>query len=304
MFRGESVGADTSDYITDYKDMSIMTFRDILENYKGYQGYYVLSKVFSILDLPYYVWFGFVELVLVSAIARFINKYSNDKLFSILIFITTGFFMFSLAGLKQTLAMGFVFHAYIDFVEKHYLRFLALNVLAYTIHIVALLGDLIIIFYIIRNRRVYYPIFVVLLFSILFGGMYLVSSLTKIIGNDHYGSTYLNTGHSYSGTTLYFYLFVLGCTIPFLKSYLKDNSIAKVALVGSMLVCAFQYLSSYSASLFRLAYCFMPFFIVLIPNVFSIKNPTLQQQVFGLLTIFVVIFFCLYTHRNFVFTFA
>ena len=213
MFRGESVGADTSDYITDYKDMSIMTFRDILENYKGYQGYYVLSKVFSILDLPYYVWFGFVELVLVSAIARFINKYSNDKLFSILIFITTGFFMFSLAGLKQTLAMGFVFHAYIDFVEKHYLRFLALNVLAYTIHIVALLGDLIIIFYIIRNRRVYYPIFVVLLFSILFGGMYLVSSLTKIIGNDHYGSTYLNTGHSYSGTTLYFYLFVLGCTI-------------------------------------------------------------------------------------------
>ena len=212
--------------------------------------------------------------------------------------------MFSLAGLKQTLAMGIVFHAYIDFTEKHYFRTLILTLFAYTIHLAALLGNIMLVFYLIRNKKSFYPTLIMLSATILIGGMIMLSQLVLLSGNEHYEMYFNSKNHSYASTTLYLYLLILAFTIPFIKSYLRDDNIAKVALAGSLLVCTFQYLSSYSASLFRLAYCFMPFLIVFVPNIFAQKNSTTILKAFRLLTMFVLIFFCLYTNRNLIFTFA
>lgn len=68
-----------------------MSFSDIFDRWDTYLGYYVPSKLFSMLGAPQWLWFGFVELVYAFAVQKFINKYSADKLLSILVFVVACF---------------------------------------------------------------------------------------------------------------------------------------------------------------------------------------------------------------------
>ncbi|MBQ1208880.1 MAG: EpsG family protein, partial [Bacteroidales bacterium] len=120
-FRGENVGVDTAQYILDYQGLEKLSFIDIQHEYEDYLLYYYLSKIFSLLHIPIWGWFAFIGILYLSSIWRLISKYSSDKLFSTLIFISIGLFSFSLAGMKQTLSMALTLHSLLFFINKRYL---------------------------------------------------------------------------------------------------------------------------------------------------------------------------------------
>lgn len=303
MFRGEDVGVDTLSYIKDYQGMHTMDWGDIINEYKGYEGYYLISKIFSMLGLPYFIWFGFVELLFVCAIARFIDKFSSDRLYSIVLFLTTGLFMFSLAGLKQTLAMSLVLYAYVDFVDKKYLRSSILIVLTYFVHPVSLIALFAFVFHSFRRGKILIPLLLLFCFLICVGGLGTASLLVSITGNEHY-KMYLEYDSSYTMSTLFLYLLILLCTLPYLIKYYKSGFHSKVEVCCVVLVCACQYLASLSPSLFRLALPLLPFMLVYVPNSYSVvcKKHT-ERNLLKLLALLGPIIFFIYSNRTFTFTF-
>lgn len=303
MFRGSDVGADTLSYIGDYQDMSLMNFSDIINEYKGYEGYYLFSKLFSMMGLPCYIWFGFVEFVLVFSIARFINKFSSDRLYSIILFLTTGLFMFSLAGLKQTLAMSLLLHAYVDFVDKKYARSCMLIVFAYFVHPASLIALFAFIIYLFSRTKLVIPMLLLIVLLICVGGLSTASWFVTIIGNDHF-EMYLDADSSYTMSTLFLFCLICLCTIPYLVKYYRSGCNAKVEISCIILTCAFQYLASLSPSLFRLSFPLLPFLFVYVPNSFElIEHKAPERLILKFCALIGPILFFAYSNRALVFSF-
>lgn len=296
-FRGELVGADTLGYIYDYTNVKTMSYTEIAERYEGYVGYYYLSKLFSASEMPIYIWFGFIELMLVLAISRFINKYSTDRLYSIVLFIVTGLFMFSLAGLKQTLAMSLITHGYLDFSRKRIWLGFAWSVGAFFVHPVSLIMLIAFALSYIKKKEIFTISVIVILVVFIAGTMSSFSFLVSLLGNEHY-EMYLEKNESYTMSTLYLYVLIVLCTLPYVYKYLRNKIEAKIEFACVLILCTFQYTASLSPNLFRLALVFIPFLIVYVPNTFDNSNKEKYSLILKLVAIIGPIIFFIYSTRN------
>lgn len=300
-FRGRSVGADTGGYMLQYSELHYYTFAGVMDKYHGYEFFYLVAKFFSLMKMPIWVWFGFIEFFYVTAIRRLIYRFSCDKLYSIMIFVSIGLFGFSLAGLKQVLAMALILHAFLFFVEKKYLWSVLFIVLTYYTHPVSLIFVFGFVLYLLRNKKYYYLILLFIVIVVVFGAMSTMSFLVDLLNQDHFG-VYLNEEGTYTASTLIFYLLLLAISIPFCKQYFKEQVLAKVFLGFLIVACSLQSLASISNNLFRLAYLYTPFYLVFLPNAFD-KNNTQFSRSAKIIGLFGAIFFWLYAARGFHFTF-
>lgn len=303
-FRGSGVGADTMSYIDDYHVVATMSFPEIAERFEGYWGFYFLSKVFSIFKAPLWVWFGFVEFAYVSSIVRLINKFSKDRLYSIILFIVSGLFLFSLAGLKQILAMGIVLHSFLDYVDKKYLRSLFLIIVAYLCHPIAMVMLITFILYYFKDKTVFPLIVIIAVGIVTIGRLTVLGYLVNFLGNDHF-EDYLVLNTSYTKSTLYLYLLLLACSILFLHDYFKSSNTGKFEFSCLLIGCSFQFLASYSPALFRMSLFFTPFYLVFLPGAFDArKKKDFIFVFFKYAALLGAIVFQLYASRGFVFTFS
>ncbi len=121
-FRSDTVGADTPGYRLAYESLYYYkNFEALIDRYTIYYiGYFGLSKLFHMAGMPVQVWFGFVEAFYLYSLMKLVNKFSRDKILSLLVFTTIGLFTFSMAGLKQTLAASLMMLAFVFFIEKKY----------------------------------------------------------------------------------------------------------------------------------------------------------------------------------------
>lgn len=295
--RGLNVGADTFGYAIDYYNVNMMSLDYIKDYYSNYVGYYYLSKLFASIGIPLAFWFGFVEAVYMYAICKLIKRYSLDKLLSIFLFFTIGLFTFSVAGLKQVLAMSFMIIAFLNFVDKKYIRFLLFVYLSYICHPVALIFLAAFPLYLIRHRSYYWIlIFVSVVFMTLFGKFFL-GSMVSMLNDDHF-QAYLEFDNSYTSTTLIFYIILILISIVGFRKYLiVDSNTSKLFMGFTILALGLQFLSSISPNMFRLAFFYSPFMTILLPNTLkSIKNP--DKQIITTILIVIVTFYFLYTSRT------
>ena len=304
-FRAPEVGTDTLSYISDYKEIHTFTWQDIMEHYRGYELFYFVCKIFSLLGCPICMWFAFIEIIYVSAIARLIHKDSTDKIYSIILFITIGLYMFSLAGLKQTMAMGLILHAFMELRNKRYFTTVLLFFLAFFAHPTALVFLPAFLFYICRNVKHYNLILIC--FSVLFAFSlkYILASFFNVGRLDHFGR-YLEINTSYLILTLLFYILMIIVSIPFIKSYSKNciyKNEPRFEMTCLIIACCLQFLASLSPSLFRLALYYTPFFLIYMPNVLYVRSDV-ARKVIKLIIILCILFFYAYTNRNFVYSLA
>lgn len=302
-FRGESVGADTLSYLEDYEGIKYLSFSDIAVRYKGYVGFYFLSKVFSLMSAPVWVWFGFLEIVYVSSIKMLIDRYSTDKLYSIVLFVSLGLFMFSLAGLKQTLAMALVLFGYLCFVDKKYILSVLFCILSYFSHPSALILLLGFFLYVIRNKPYFLIVTLSIVLIIVFGSKMFVNQLVSFVGDEHY-ERYLDQESTYSAKTLFLFVLLIIVSLPYYRHYRLTTSESQLFFALIVIGCALQNLASLNPSLFRLAYPYITFYLVYLPNVFDAKSNNDLARTMKTITLLGVIVFALYANRELVFTFS
>lgn len=296
--RAPSVGPDTPGYILDYEYLHNYSYEGLLERHEGYGGYYIISKFFDELSLPVTVWFGFVAMVYVSSMYFFIKRYSDNLLFSMLIFITCGLFMFSLAGMKQTLAMGLMMYSFLTFVDRRYVYSIALAIIAFTCHASVLIMLFGYVLYFFRNSKYFYYIIIGGALTALIASEWLLESMVSALGNEHY-EMYLNFKNTYTASTLIFYATIVAIAMFGYKAYSQQSSsTSKVMLGFSIIACALQSLSSILPDAFRLAYLYTPAFMILIPNSISAIEKKLNRDIVNLAMITCLVVFFLYTTRN------
>ena len=304
-FRSEETGADTPGYMREYGEIARLTWQQITERFNGYSTYYYLSKVFRELHMPLFVWFAFVEFVYLYAIKLFIGKYSTDKILSLILFISMGLFTFSLAGLKQVMAMALMLYAFYLFSEKKYIITIILIVLAYLSHNTSLIFLFVFPLYYLRDKKIFWPVVITAIIVLAFyGGLFLLGAADmyeRETGNEHF-STYLDFENNHSPVMLIYYISLIIFCIPGLLAYKrKDSGQMRLALGVCMIASASQILAFYSPHAFRFAYYFLPFYMVLVPNSHSSMTGPIKK-VMGFVIVVSVIFYFLYVNRAFVYS--
>lgn len=301
-FRSENVGADTGGYINDYDNIGLLNYSDIISKYASYWAFYSLMKIFIMMKLPLWTFFGIVEFVYISSIARLINRYSKDKLYSIILFVVL-LYGFSLAGMKQVFAMGLMLYSFIEYLDKRYIRAIALAVLAYFSHPVAMIFLFAYLLYVIKEKSYFFLVIFVIVLLFVVGSMTTMASFVSYLGDDHFEG-YLEKSEAYSPVVLIFYLLLLISALPFYQSYCKTTmpkGMARFELGCICVACSLQYLAFFSPNLFRLAYLYTPFYLILLPNAFSSQSGK-ESQIAKFIVLFGAIFFYAYSSRDFIYT--
>ena len=270
-FRGQSVGTDTPGYTEDYEMMPMLSFYQVSIVKQGYLGYFFPCKFFSLIGAPLWMWFGFVEGLYVYAMYCFVRKYSSDRIYSILIFVTNGLFTFSMAGQKQVMSMALMLLAFIYFTDKKYIKMVLSVLWAATCHSSGLIFLIAFALYPLRHSKLFIflavglPVGIYALSKVFMQQIVALLILSKE-GSDHY-ENYLNLDTTYSPVTLIFYIGAIVLAVLFIKLYWEKYQ-KEVFFIYFMcfMTCALQSLSAINPTLFRLALPYAPFLMVLLPN--------------------------------------
>lgn len=285
---------DVEAYMFDYERMASYSFGDIFKQWDGnYITYYCLCKLFKLIGLPYRFWLGFVQIVSISGFIKLVNRYSSDKILSLLLYFTVGLFSFSINGLKQALAMGLVWYALSFISDKKYLYAVIFSVLAFFAHKTSAFFMLSFVMFFMKGmRRIYMIIIVIMTIAVAIIPSQILNFLTASLGEERYGN-YLGSEGGYSYVTFIFYLMLF--FIGFISKNKKDlsnisglsqfvSSLAIIAVVANLF-------AQISATSFRLALYYTPFLAFYVSNKVQDKNVRLFVMVF-------TAFFFLYTSRS------
>lgn len=290
-------GTDSEGYIGLYMGIRNRSFYEIYLAYPDNPGYYWLSKLFSYSHLSYHFWFGFVGLIYYGSLALFVNRYSTNKMFSILMAFTIGILGFTLSGEKQTLAMGGCLFAFLLLDNKKYLPSLLVFVLATLCHKSSFIFLPCIFLYLFRERKDFWFVLIPVFIIMVLWGEYLMNRTITLLDSEHYNEIYLGHSSKYAYTELIFYIVLYISAWLQVKGYSIEKTIESRFFYSSSLLClVFQSFARFNADYFRFALYYIPFMVVLIPNACSYdkkKGNTIKMVVSCLM-----IFFMLYTCRN------
>lgn len=296
--RGSSVGTDTIGYIWDYNHMPNLSFAEVLENMADYPGYFLFAKTCSFLHFPVQLMFGLLEGFYVYAMYKFISRHSEDKLFSILGFTVIGLYAFSLAGLKQTMSMGFVLLYDLALEDKKYVKTVLLALAAYYCHRASLIFLAGVALYYIRNMKLFYVYLTAIVIVVLSGTRLLWTWLIQTLDNEHYTQLYLEN-ESYSSTSMIIYGVLNAVLFLFGSEYRRRKPTESRVFLGmSIMVFVFQAFSFVASAAFRLSYFFLPYMIVAFPNDFNCIHDLNSRRWMKIGTMIVLVFLFIYSNRN------
>ena len=135
--RSENVGPDTRQYIGHFNRICNDVYYRLDEQFES--GYWLLTVAVSKITYNEQIFLLVIALMTNIPIALFINKYSRNKLLSVVLYITVGAFTFQLTGLRQSIAMAICIMAIDYSLQRKLLPFLFLTVLASFFHRSAIL---------------------------------------------------------------------------------------------------------------------------------------------------------------------
>lgn len=293
-FRGASVGTDTPVYMANYELMRELDFSKIFELYSIYIGYYIPVKLCCDLHAPVQVWQGIVAAVYITSMAKLFSRYSEDRLFSVLCFFLMGSFAFSLAGMKQTFAMGLVLWGFLFFLKRRYALMTLLTVWAYFVHPVTVVFVLAYPLFFIRDSKAFYLVLLVLAAVTAVAFQFIIVYATSVMGIEKLAE-YLEEESSATATGLIYYVLLLLLPFSTYQSKLRKRNDPFMRFVfGMCVLCTvFQIFAFANANAFRLSLYYLPFFALYLPNITSGKNHLLKA-----VTAVMIIFFFFYTTRD------
>ena len=282
--RSHLVGTDTGAYTSNFRNSlnsDYYYFREELEY--GYQFF-----EYSLLKITHnYFWLFFISsLIVVGSYLYIFKKESQDYLLSIFIFITFGFYLFYFNGLRQGLAMAIVALATPYLINKKFLKYVLIVIIASFFHKTALI---MILFYLFIHLKMKFE----LKATFVFLGSFLVSGpVVQYLGsvNEKY-SGYAEVSEVKGGyLTLFFYFLISLFIYIYYKKYnIKDNNyyvLMQLHTYGVLFLIPVSMLGANPSGPQRLLFYFVWVSTLLIPVIFNRINKTSIYFTFILLAFF------------------
>lgn len=289
--------SDMLDYIEEYSLLKNMNYSQILDRWNDYIGYYGLCKVFVTLHIPLRCWLAFAQFIYILAIWKIVDKFSNDKILSLFLYVSMGLFAFSLQGMKQTMGHTFMLYAFYFLTERKYYATIACAVYAYFCHasVMMFMPALLLCYF--KDSK-YLPLMIA---GVVFMFLSLTSEyLTILVGysdRDRY-LNYLEADNVYAATTyIFFVVMLIMATIGLYKELKGNDGLNRLFYGLSIVTIALQFFATSHSFFFRLALLYQPFFYVCLSNAFTKNNGRRTFTFLQLLTIAMVAFYFLYSNR-------
>jgi hypothetical protein len=304
--RSSSVGRDIPGYELVYEWTKEVDFNNF--NYVYFEnGYIFLSKICIFLGINFQYFLSICYAIILLPLYLFINKYSKDKILSIIIFVCYIYFEFDLTGLRQAISMSISLIGLMILLNKNrlkYFYFILVITIAILFHKGAYICLLILPFMLITDIIVYTLSIISVSFISLLLRKYLLVQIKDFFGK----ASFSTEANIYIGLN---FIFLLLVGVFFLIIQVKEK---KVKLSNNIIEC--DLISNYQADDFFLKIYFLSiivalFFgketsarsymylnqvlIVLLPNNI-IKLPEKDKMVFStFLVAFLFIFFIINT---------
>lgn len=302
--RADDVGTDTIGYIEEFEVVSRQSYISLFRNYPSCFGYYMCCKFLNNHGLDVRFWFFLVALLFNSAVFYFIFVYSKNPVLSFALYIGSGIFAFSLAGMKQIVAMSFCIFSYCILQKnKRIILSILFVLLGSVFHQSALFFLLILPFVRLNISKKWNVVFFSLLVVMIVGGSTFLRNFIGFLAEQ--GNKFGNYSDDVSElnfTQFYIYsLLVLTCFV-FYRTLEREKIGGMV--YAEIIALAFFFLTTIVSSMFRMAYYLVFFLFALFPNVVSgIKDRPTSQLICMTSGIVFILYFALFSRIDYSFFF-
>lgn len=126
---------DTPHYVSDYQNLSNMEYSSISDYFSKDVFFWYFSKAVSqCFGDSYTMWFVILSLIYICPLYVLLKKYSKNVQISLILFCCLGFALFSMTGLRQTLAMGMTLGALCCLLDSKKFLFFILTIIGCLFH--------------------------------------------------------------------------------------------------------------------------------------------------------------------------
>lgn len=270
-FRSSNVTGDTPSYVSNFIDIDPNSFSLNLFLTSNEPLFYVLNYVVRSFTSNYSIFLLFCSLPLIIGICLLFYNCSDDSFVSIVLFTALGILTFCMAGLRQSIAIGFCLIAYIFAEKRKFIPYIILILIGCLFHNSCIFFLPV---YFLKKIKVTYFQWILIIAGLVIGitkwsGLQV---FTAILGDNH--SYYTEVGNSSLNYTMFFVqlaLFIF-CWI-FRKEYLKNNENGKLLFNMAFIGLAFQAMVPALGLLFRASFFYSFSLCLLVPGILkSIKN--------------------------------
>lgn len=257
----------------------------------GYMNYMVL--IHRITDDPQ--WFLFISsLLIVIPIIYLLYKYSENVMFSIIIYTSWYLYYFAFSGIRQSIAISICAIATVFIFQKKLLPFLAFVYIASKFHTSALFFVLTypLYNYKISNKKIL--IIGIFLLIVLIAAQNVMSIVADLIfGVDSRYSTQLDNS-TFAGFTMALVYFIFTIFQMYVTPIKQNNFIPIL-----MLLTIIQSTGIYSQTIPRLAYYFVPMFSMSFPIALKTLKKPLQLNMQVLFIVLFISFFMMQANGHY-----
>lgn len=154
-FRSYSFYTDTSAYYKLYKmnatkDLGIL-FNDVIKQEGKDPFYHFLGACAAHIGIGFRGWLLFISIVYYSGFIYVVKRFSNLPFITVLGLTALSYVFFTMTGIRQTIAMGFTFFAFVKAYDKKFIPFLLFTLLGGLFHSSALIF---LIAYFLMHRKI------------------------------------------------------------------------------------------------------------------------------------------------------
>lgn len=256
-FRATSVGADTKTY-------------EILYNNQyewNEKGYVYLVRLFNYFGFSFRFFLIIISFFSIFSLNHFLQKYSKDYIFSLILFVTIGLFSMYMTGIRQVIAISILLWS-IDFIfRKKIFVFVLIVLLASSFHTSALVFlPIYFLNYINFTKNKILIFFFVFCIIIMLFKNYIWSFVSTIIPNQ-YDDLVFNSQDYYTNIlVIIIEVSILFFVIFYYKNSKLNSNIYNTMIVFQIISILFQIFGYSALQISRLSYYFACAKIIIIPN--------------------------------------
>lgn len=306
-FRSPEVGVDTKGYIESFHLYSTMSTDAFICHIKeAKEPLYILGSwlvgQLSSSQIVFLLFWAFIPSAVLYVFLKEARLTSKGILISFLCFFALGLFAFFLAGIRQTAAISVVLLAYRSLTKekfkwnysfitsKQFIMFLVWMYIAYNLHNSSILFLLVLPLLKLKVKWWYFPVVISFFFIGSFIQIGFLVEMSKLLFDDrfaNYGTIYESSQNA--SAFLMQLIFFTICYIKrneLIETDYRNNYLFNVLLLGLI----FQSMSGMLAEMFRVAYYFSIFAIILVPKAIKEYKPSLQKMLYVGMSVLLLIY--------------
>lgn len=299
--RSVDVGNDTQSYFNAFRDITNTSWSEIWDSfYEAYMmgsgkdpGFMVFMKLAQFVSKDFNVFLFICALVFFVPLGIILYRYSDriiQLVFAFSLYLTL-FHIVALSGVRQQLATGFTFMAFLFVGKQQYWKSVIFILLGSLIHVSATLFLFVPLLYVFGKKiiKTAHLASLVLVPAIALSSSSIMLYLASFLANDYYSGygTYNTEGGAMTYIVL-MSLLSLFCFIAIRKNALNENQNLSLFYVMLPLLTLTVPLTSLNGAMIRVGQYFTLYMTLLVPFAFDLISDKKSNSIFYLIAIVVL----------------